>query len=120
VLRFINPILGNRYGPGVIPLQGTWGGRILTLHLNYDADYTVAARNSEVEREEFIIRQPPIGDKDDYHSENSWISDGLPSSSRRRRGDIRGEGGEWREKRNASRVDIGVDSAKSEIKVEKS
>jgi len=39
----------------------------------------------------FIIRQPPIGDKDDYDSENSWISDGLPSSSRRRR---RG-GGRW-------------------------
>jgi len=47
----------------------------------------------------FIIRQPPIGEKDDYDSENSWISDGLPSSSRRRRrGDGRGEGGEWREK----------------------
>jgi len=28
-----------------------------------------------------IIRQPPIGEKDDYDSENSWISDGLPSSS---------------------------------------
>jgi len=36
------------------------------------------------EREKFIIRQPPIGGKDDYNSENSWISDGLPSSSRRR------------------------------------
>jgi len=36
------------------------------------------------EREKFIIRQPPIGEKDDYDSENSWISDGLPSSSRRR------------------------------------
>ena len=33
----------------------------------------------------FIIRQPPIGEKDDYDSENSWISDGLPSSNRRRR-----------------------------------
>jgi len=31
-------------------------------------------------------------------SENSWMSDGLPSSSRRRRSDGRGEGGEWREK----------------------
>jgi len=41
--------------------------------------------------EKFIIRQPPIGEKDDYDSENSWISDGLPSSSRRRR---RG-GGRW-------------------------
>jgi len=33
------------------------------------------------EIEKFIIRQPPIGEKDDYDSENSWISDGLPSSS---------------------------------------
>ena len=49
--------------------------------------------------EKFIIRQPPIGEKDDYDSENSWISDGLPSSSRRRRrGDGRWGGGEWREK----------------------
>ena len=41
------------------------------------------------EIEKFIIRQPPKGEKDDYDSENSWISDGLPSSSRRRR---RGDG----------------------------
>ena len=40
LLCFIIPILGHRYGPGVIPLQGTWGGRILTLHLNYVAVYT--------------------------------------------------------------------------------
>jgi len=26
---FVNPILKNRYGPGVIPFEGTWGGRIL-------------------------------------------------------------------------------------------
>ena len=31
--------------------------------------------------EKFIIRQPPIGEKDDHDSENSWISDGLPSIS---------------------------------------
>jgi len=30
----------------------------------------------------FIVRQPPIGGKDDYDSENSWISDRLPSSSK--------------------------------------
>jgi len=43
----------------------------------------------------FIIRQPPIGEKDDYDSENSWISDRLPSSGRRRRsGEERREGGE--------------------------
>ena len=40
LLCFINPILENRYGPGVISLQGTWGGRILTLYLNYVTGYT--------------------------------------------------------------------------------
>ena len=40
LLCLIKPILGKHYGPGVIPLQGTWGGRILTLHLNYVAVYT--------------------------------------------------------------------------------
>jgi len=50
--------------------------------------------------EKFIIRQPSIEEKDDDDSENSWISDGLPSSSsrRRRKGDGRWEVGEWREK----------------------
>ena len=49
------------------------------------------------EREKFIIRQPPIRETDDYDSEYSWISDELPSSSRRwRRGDGRGESGERR------------------------
>ena len=33
------------------------------------------------EIEKFVIRQPPIGEQDDYDGENSWISDGLPSSS---------------------------------------
>ena len=51
------------------------------------------------EIEKFMIRQPPTGEKDDYDTENSWISDGLPSSSRRkRRGGGRWEVGEWREK----------------------
>ena len=73
------------------------------------------------ERIKFIIRQPPIREKDDYDSENSWISDGLPSTSkRRRRGDGRGGEREWREKRSASEVDVDVDGAKSEIKVERS
>jgi len=55
--------------------------------------------SAEREREKFVIRQPPIGGKDDYDSKNSWVSDGLPSSSRRRRkGDGKGEEGEWREK----------------------
>ena len=57
-----------------------------------------------------------MGEKDEYDSENSWISDGLPSSSiRRRRGGGRWEVGEWREKVSANKVDIGVDGAKSEI-----
>ena len=43
-----------------------------------------------LEIEKFNVRQPPKGEKDDYDSENSWISDGFPSSSRqRRRGDGR-------------------------------
>jgi len=42
------------------------------------------------ERGIFITRQPPKGEKDDYDIENSWISGGLPGSSRRRRR------GEWR------------------------
>jgi len=41
------------------------------------------------------------------------------SSRRRRRGEGRGEGGEWREKVSASEFDVGVDGAKSEIKVER-
>jgi len=45
--------------------------------------------NTKREIEKFIIRQPPKGEKDYYDSENSWISDELPSSSRRRR---RGDG----------------------------
>jgi len=57
--------------------------------------------------------------KNDYDSENSWISEGLPRSSRRRnRGKGRGEGGRKKEKTSASEVDVGVDGAKSEIKVE--
>jgi len=51
------------------------------------------------ERYKKFIRQPPMEEKDDYDSKNSWISDGLPSSSkRRRRGGGRWEVGEWREK----------------------
>jgi len=32
------------------------------------------------EIEKFITRQPPMGEKDDYDSENSWISSVLPPS----------------------------------------
>jgi len=56
-------------------------------------------KDNEEREKKFVIRQPPIGEKDDFDSENSWISDGLFSiSRRRRRGDGRGKGGEWREK----------------------
>jgi len=40
LLCFILPILGDCYGPIVIPLEGTWGCRMLTLHLKYVAGYT--------------------------------------------------------------------------------
>jgi len=53
-------------------------------------------------------------------SESSWISEGLPSSSRRRsRGEGRLEGGRGEEKASAREVDIGVDGDKSEIKVDR-
>ena len=72
------------------------------------------------EIEKFIIRQPPIGRKEDYNSENCWISEGLPSCSRgRRRGEGRGEGEGGREKVRASKVNVGVDGSKSDIKVER-
>ena len=40
LLCLIKLILVNHYRPGVIPFQGTWGGPILTLHLNYVVGYT--------------------------------------------------------------------------------
>jgi len=43
-----------------------------------------------LEREDSFTRQPPQGDKEDYDSENSWISGGISSNSRRSR---RGGGG---------------------------
>jgi len=59
------------------------------------------------EIEKFITRQPPIGEKDDYDSENSWISDGLPSSSRRRRrGEEVGIGNVRQVKNMTSSLDI--------------
>jgi len=63
---------------------------------------------------------PPIVGKNDYDSENSWISEGLSSSSRKTsRGEGRGERGRGREKVSVSLVDVGVDGAESEIKVER-
>jgi len=40
LLCFVNPILGNLTVRGHSLSQGTWGYRIITLHLNYVADYT--------------------------------------------------------------------------------
>jgi len=37
------------------------------------------------ERKRYNTRQPRTGEKNDYDSENSWILEGLPSSSRKRR-----------------------------------
>ena len=65
------------------------------------AEHLLPNHLTEREIEKFIIRQPPIGEKDGYDSKNSWISDGLPSSSRRKK---RGEGEGWREKGRAMEV----------------
>jgi len=63
------------------------------------------------EKENLIIRQPPIGGK---NSENSWISDGLPSSSRRRRrGEERGESGESSGVQAGSTLESTVPKARS-------
>jgi len=68
------------------------------------------------ERGNFITKQPPKGVKDDYDSENTWISGGLTSSSRKqRRGEGRGEGERWRKNESSSEVDVGVGGAKSKI-----
>jgi len=40
-LYFVDPILGNLTVRGHYLSQGTWGCRILTLHLNYVAVYGV-------------------------------------------------------------------------------
>jgi len=67
-----------------------------TLNINIGVTPSSKGRG---EIEKCIIRQPTRGEKDDYDSANCWISDGLPSNSRRRRrGDGRWEVGEWREK----------------------
>ena len=41
--------------------------------------------------EKFIIRQPPMGEKDDYDSENSWISGGLPNQAEEGGEEVGGE-----------------------------
>jgi len=70
-------------------------------------------KNAQFEvRGKFITKQPP---KDNYDSENFWL---LSSSRRRRRGERRGKGGEWREQGRAIKVNVGVDGAQSKIQVE--
>ena len=54
-------------------------GRRVRKRLPADPKVVRVVQN-EREIEKFIIRQPPTGEKDDYDGENSWISDGLPSS----------------------------------------
>jgi len=49
--------------------------------------------NAKREIEKFIIRQPPMGEKDDYDSENSWISDGTPTSEEEEGEEV--GGGRW-------------------------
>jgi len=70
----------------------------------------------ERERETFIKRQPPIGEKDDDDSENSWISDGLQKEEERRG---KGAGGRVEREVERSKVDVGVDGAKKEIMVKR-
>ena len=57
-------------------------------NLRIEAAGAAVAPPLRKERERFVTRQPPRGGKDDFDGED-WISDGLPSISRRRR---RGEG----------------------------
>ena len=63
---------------------GLAGKRCAHCNANISTDRCrlMCARAPFKEIEKFIIRQPPKGEKDDYDSEISWISDGLPSSSR--------------------------------------
>ena len=69
----------------------------------------------------FITRKPPIGEQDDYDSENSRILDELPSSSkRRRRDDGRGGGGEGRLRSRVQARSTIVGGTKGEIKVKRS
>ena len=65
LLCFIAPILGNSYGPGpgVIPLQGTWGGRILS-------DSDVFCHNLPEKRH---ILAPPVQKKIEW--EEMWRFD---------------------------------------------
>jgi len=72
-----------------VSLRLSDAGLILRPNSQAQSDSVLLPWLSHREIEKFIIRQPPKGEKDDYDSENSWISDGLPSSSRRRR---RGDG----------------------------
>jgi len=66
------------------------------------------------ERKKFIISQPPIGETYDHDSTNSWISEGLPSSSRRKRrgeGTVEGGGGKGVREGKCERVRKGMMSS---------
>ena len=66
---------------GILPWSGTPRGSWMALHCSRSAwgggFCPLIERQCQWGIEKFIIRQPPIGEKDDYDSENSWISDGL-------------------------------------------
>ena len=63
-------------------------------------------------REKFT-RQPPIGEKYNHDYEKSWISEGLPSSSRRRSRGWSGEGGERRRVQARSTLESMAPKARS-------
>ena len=113
VIKPENPYLASRSGLGVNSL-GVYPLGPRTSSCGLGAWFRTTAKHSPREREKFIIRQPPIGGKDDYDSENSWISDGLPSSSRRRRRDDgRGVSGERSEVQARSSLTSTAPTARS-------
>ena len=62
----------------------------------HDSDLNIDGQFAR-EKEKSLLQDNYQGEKDDFDSENSWISGGLPNSSRReRRGEGRGESGQRR------------------------
>ena len=61
-----------------------------------------------------------MGEKDDYESENSWISDGLPSKQKKEERRWEVGGGRVEREVKLSAIDVDVDGTKSQIKVGRS